>query len=91
MPDDDFTYGKALKPSTPIKNVLGNTYGDIAEQSMITRYEFIRLNESRDRKTRLKSADRHTRASALAKTFITTRAINESYTGAKPLFKMKKF
>ena len=32
LPDEDFTYGKSMGPSTPIKNVITNFYGDVAEQ-----------------------------------------------------------
>lgn len=74
LPDDSFTYGNPLRPSTPIKDVLGNFYGDVAEQIMISRYDNIRLNTASYNKTRLKSADKHTRASALAKTFVNTKA-----------------
>ena len=80
-----------MRPSTPMKEVLGNYYGDMAERIMLHRYDNIRLNTASFNKTRLKSAERHTRASALAKTFITTRAIDESFTGSSHLFKMKKF
>ncbi len=31
LPDESFTYGKALRPSTPIKDVVCNYYGDVAE------------------------------------------------------------
>ena len=30
LPDDNFTYGNPMRPSTPIKDVLGNFYGDVA-------------------------------------------------------------
>ena len=42
VPDDSFTYGRALRPSTPIRDVVSNFYGDIAEQDMFTRYGMIR-------------------------------------------------
>ena len=92
LPDDNFTYGNPLRPSTPIKDVLGNFYGDVAEQTMVTRYDQIRLNTANYNRTRLKSADRHTRASALAKTFVNTRThIDTVIDGSRALFKMKKF
>lgn len=32
MPTEDFIYGKANRPSTPIKAVVCGFYGDVAEQ-----------------------------------------------------------
>jgi hypothetical protein len=32
LPDEEFTYGKANRPSTPVKAVVSNFYGDVAEQ-----------------------------------------------------------
>ena len=42
LPEESFTYGKALRPSTPIKRVVNNVYGDLAEQDMYYRYEAIK-------------------------------------------------
>ena len=42
LPEESFTYGKPLRPSTPIKDVVSNFYGDMAEQEMLTRYDYIR-------------------------------------------------
>jgi hypothetical protein len=42
LPDESFTYGKALRPSTPIKDVVSHYYGDVAESEMLTRYDVIR-------------------------------------------------
>jgi len=71
LPDESFTYGKALRPSTPIKDVVCNFYGDVAEQEMLTRYDWIRT-QSRGG-PRLTSHERHTKASALAKESIRGR------------------
>jgi len=68
LPDDSFTYGRSNRPSTPIKSVVGNFYGDVAEQSMITRYDDIRRESTSI--SRLPSSNRHTKASVLAKTFV---------------------
>ena len=58
---------------------------------MISRYDNIRLNTASYNKTRLKSADRHTRASALAKTYVNTKENNQTLNISRELFKMKKF
>ncbi len=42
LPEESFTYGKALRPSTPIRDVVANFYGDVAEADMLNRYDFIR-------------------------------------------------
>jgi hypothetical protein len=31
LPDEEYTYGKANRPSTPVKAVMSNFYGDVAE------------------------------------------------------------
>ena len=31
FPHEEFTYGKANRPSTPVKAVVGGFYGDVAE------------------------------------------------------------
>lgn len=84
LPDERFTYGRALRPSTPIRDVIGNFYGDVAEHLMHTRYDNFRKDSS----IRLGSANRHTRASALAKSHVNAQLTS---TGNKELFKMKKF
>jgi hypothetical protein len=88
LPDESFTYGHPLRPSTPMRNVLGNLYGDVAEQFMLTRYENMRMNTTQNR---LPSSDRHTKASALAKRYIREKDDEESLNNSKILFKMKKF
>lgn len=32
LPEEEFIYGKANRPSTPIKAVVSGFYGDVAEQ-----------------------------------------------------------
>ncbi len=39
IPDADFTYGKPTKPPTPIKQVVGNFYGETAELQATKKYE----------------------------------------------------
>lgn len=31
IPDESFTYGISNRPSTPMRNIVSNLYGDIAE------------------------------------------------------------
>jgi hypothetical protein len=46
LPEDNFTYGRPLRPSTPIRDVLGNFYGDVAEHMMVTRYDLMKKDAS---------------------------------------------
>ncbi len=32
LPDEEFTYGRANRPSTPVKAVVSGFYSDVAEQ-----------------------------------------------------------
>ncbi|CDW82404.1 rna 3-terminal phosphate cyclase [Stylonychia lemnae] len=91
LPDESFTYGKSLRPSTPIKDVVCNFYADVAEQQMLSRYQYLR-QQSRSG-TRLSCFERHTKASALAKDHIENQGKNESIItrDTRTLFKMKKF
>lgn len=41
IPEADFTYGMPGKPSTPIKEVICNYYGDNAAYETMKRYEMI--------------------------------------------------
>jgi Domain of unknown function (DUF4483) len=44
LPDEYHAYGKALRPSTPIRMVVNNVYGDFAEQDMYNRYTALRFD-----------------------------------------------
>ncbi len=46
LPDENMAYGKPLRPSTPIKEVIGHYYGDMAEQMMLSRYDFLKQESS---------------------------------------------
>jgi hypothetical protein len=39
LPPEEFTYGKPLKPSTPIKGVMSNIYGEEAEENLADKYQ----------------------------------------------------
>lgn len=41
IPEPDFTYGKPTKPPTPIKDVIGHTYGETAAAQTMQKYEEI--------------------------------------------------
>ena len=38
LPSDGFTYGRALRPSTPISGIIRNNYGEEAATELIMRY-----------------------------------------------------
>ena len=60
LPHEDFVYGKANRPSTPVKAVVGGFYGDVAEQQTLNRYEILRLQS---RPVTLVDSRNHTKAS----------------------------
>jgi hypothetical protein len=90
LPDENHTYGKPLRPSTPIRMVVNNVYGDYAEQDMHNRYSMLRRTAADYQPQRLSKA--HTKASTLAKSHIKQQIKDESLlNNSRDLFKMKKF
>ena len=63
LPDEEFTYGRANRPSTPVKAVMSNFYGDVAEQQIMNRYETIKVQS---KPVPLVEARHHTKASQMA-------------------------
>ena len=104
--EDEPTYGMPLRPSTPIRAVLGNFYGEIAGYEKKQKASFLKDIDAED-KHRLHNPPRnHTRASALAESHVikqyttqgffdpkkaSARGIEGVQTGTKSLFKMRKF
>ena len=68
--DDTFTYGQPLRPPTPIKAVLGNFYGEIAGYQHVQKTYTFREEDEHFRKKMLAPPKSHTRASAMANTFV---------------------
>lgn len=68
--DQEFTYGVPLRPPTPIKAVIGNFYGEIAGYGHRTKSSGIRYSDENFRKQMLNPPKEHTRASAMANTFV---------------------
>ena len=92
--DEDFTYGQACRPSTPIKAVVGNFYGECAGFLHKAKVHDVRQSDEHFRKLLLSPPKPHTRASALADKFVnenTMKKALEDTQNAKTLFKMKKF
>ena len=48
--DQSFTYGAPLRPSTPMRAVIGNFYGEIAGFQQKVRVEQIRYSDENLRK-----------------------------------------
>lgn len=88
LQDESFTYGKSLRPSTPIKDVISNIYADMGEQQMLMRYQYLKNEPCYPR---LQSAMKHTKASALAKSHIKSTLHEEQLSQTRNMFKMKKF
>ena len=92
--DEHFTYGAPLRPATPIKAVIGNFYGEIADYEKKLRSSAIRQEDEHNRHKMLNPPKEHTRASAMANTHVNTSTMTKQLdhqASAKTLFKMKKF
>ena len=92
--DDCHTYGQALRPSTPIKSVVGNFYGEIQGFAHSIKAQELRHTDEAFRKSMLNPPKAHTRASAMASSFVndgTMKKMAEDRDNAKDIFKMKKF
>ncbi|CDW88730.1 UNKNOWN [Stylonychia lemnae] len=89
LPEEEFTYGKANRPSTPIKAVVSGFYGDVAEQQILTRYEVLK---EQSKPVSLAYARNHTRGSQLAQDHMRETSTKDQFgTSTQNLFKMKKF
>jgi hypothetical protein len=90
--DERHTYGKPLDPSTPIADVLANTFGDFAEQLTRSRYDhFHKMSQT---VAKLECHNHHTKASTLAKEYVHHKQLDDGGFIAKnplELFKMRKF
>lgn len=92
--DESFTYGAPLRPGTPIRAVVGNFYGEIAGYQHSIKTKDLRVSDECFRKKMLNPPKTHTRASAMANSFVNTSTMKkavEDADNAKSLFKMKKF
>ena len=92
--DESFTYGAPLRPSTPIKAVIGNFYGEIAGFEHRVKTTNFRESDENFRVQMMNPPKTHTRASAMANTFVNNSTMKKAAAdeeGAKSLFKMKKF
>ena len=88
LPEEEFTYGRGNRPSTPMKAVMSGFYGDVAEQQTLNRYEVLK---EQSKPISLAQARNHTKASQLAQTHIKLSSEEEKMRQSKTLFKMKKF
>ena len=47
LPDEEHAYGMPLRASTPIREVMGNYYGELAEGEMMCKYDEMRNTRER--------------------------------------------
>ena len=73
--DETFTYGNPLRPPTPIKAVIGNFYGEVAGYQHKAKANGIRHSDENFRHLMLNPPKSHTRASAMANTFVNTNTM----------------
>ena len=93
LPPEEFTYGQPLRPSTPIRDVMGNFFGEMAEGEMAYKYDQTKSNW---KGTGLPTEAKHTKKSQIAHEFIKTRGCEDEkqaklMSGDPNLFKMKRF
>ena len=70
MDDQQHTYGLPLRPSTPIRAVIGNFYGEIAGFEKQKKYEAFKDQTCRELFAQKNPSKSHTRASEFAQQFV---------------------
>ena len=93
LPPTEFTYGMPCRPSTPIRDVMGNFFGEMAENEMVYKYNQTKTNF---RRTGAPLEAKHTTKSKIAHEFVKTRGQVDDkqarlMSGSKDLFKIKRF
>lgn len=93
LPSEDFTYGMPLRPSTPIRDVMGNFFGEMAESEMTYKYE---QTKGTFKGSALPTEAKHTMKSKIAHDFVKSKGSEDDKTaklmsGSKELFKIKRF
>lgn len=73
--NNNFVYGAPMRPSTPMKAVLGNFYGEIAGFEHRMRSTSIRFSDEHFRRQMLNPPKSHTRASALANSYVNNNTV----------------
>ena len=90
--DVQFVYGKANRPSTPIRTVINGVYGTVAEYELGCRTTTITSQKTLERK--MKPSRGHTRASTMANEKVlqsTLTAEMMKQASAKDFFTLNKF
>ena len=90
MPEEEFLYGKANRPGTPVGDVISNYYGEKASKHLEQKYDILKDST---KPLGLSYARGHTKASAMAHNFVSSSVYNASFKqhSSNDLFKMKKF
>ena len=73
--DPDHSFGMPLRPPTPIKAVIGNYYGEVAGYQHKAKASGIRASDENFRHLLLNPPKTHTRASAMANTFVNSNTM----------------
>ena len=98
LPHEDHAYGKPLRRSSPMREVIGNYYGELAEGELIAKYDKMRDTRSQFHSTTRHGMRtmKHTQKSMVAASYVQHRQddIKKRATlmqGSEDLFKMRKF
>ena len=93
LPPQEFVYGQPLRPSTPIRDVMGNFFGEMAESEMVYKYQQTGNNFY---KSKMPTEAKHTTKSKIAYDFVKSKGsegenLAKLMCGDKNLFKIKRF
>ena len=87
LPEEGFAYGIANKPGTPMKNVMYNYYGNLAEEQIRKSYEDYFTEKSKVKKLVIKKTPHFKKMQELRKSMAKGHEVQEQ----KPLYKLKMF
>ena len=91
LPADNFTYGKANRPQTPIDGIISNDFGENASYALQTRYGYLKdtkiMKSPRQELRRI----RYTNAQLKADEFTRTKQGCMGMANTSGEFKLKRF
>ena len=91
LPSENFTYGKANRPQTPIDGIISNEFGESASHALQTRYGYLKETKAqRSPRAELKRI-RYTNAQLRADEYTRTKQGTMTMSSTSGEFKLKRF
>ncbi|MCQ2818712.1 MAG: DUF4483 domain-containing protein [archaeon] len=87
LPEQNFAYGLGSKPGTPMKNVMYNYYGNMAEEQIRKSYEDYFTEKSQVKKLVIKKTPHFKKLQEMRKSVAAAHETQEE----KPLYKLRMF